>query len=96
MPVDDPSTRARPEDAGAGVRAKPFRLIQIIFVIDAVLGMGLHALAPSLGGTAQVFDMPVLEFVGLALMIIGASGYILFEILARAAMRRTNPPPALR
>jgi hypothetical protein len=37
--------------------------------------------------------LPVLEFVGLALIITGAAGYVLFELLSRAALRRTGQPP---
>jgi len=80
-------------DPAARLRAKPFRIIQVVSVIDAVLGVFLHYLAPRLGVPGEVMGMPVLEFVGLALIIIGASGYLLFEVLARAAMRRTGPPP---
>jgi hypothetical protein len=71
---------------------RPFRLIQVICAGDAVAGMLLHYLSPRLGVPGQAMGMPVLEFVGLALIVIGASGYILFEILARAALRRTGPP----
>ena len=58
--------------------------------------MLLHYLAPRLGVPGEVLGMPVLEFVGLALIVIGASGYVLFELLARAAMKRTDPPRPLR
>lgn len=85
------------DDAAAKARAKPFRLIQAVCVCDAVVGMGLHFKADSLGVEGDVFGMPVLEFVGLALIAIGASGYVLFEMLARSAARRTGPPsPPLR
>lgn len=79
----------------ARARARPFRLIQAISVGDAVAGMLLHYLAPRLGVPGEVLGMPVLEFVGLALIVIGASGYVLFELLARAAMKRTDPPRPL-
>jgi len=85
-----------PEDAAARARAKPFRLIQVVCVTDAVIGMGLHYKASSLDVPGDVLGMPVLEFVGLALIVIGASGYILFEFLARSAARRTGPVPPLR
>jgi hypothetical protein len=85
--ADDPAARAR---------AKPFRLVQMICAGDAVAGMLLHYLAPRLGVPGEAMGMPVLEFVGLALIVIGASGYVLFELLARAAMKRTDPPRPLR
>ncbi|MCC6469742.1 MAG: hypothetical protein IT563_15575 [Alphaproteobacteria bacterium] len=88
---DDPAA-----DQAARARARPFRLVQIICTGDAVAGMLLHYLAPRLGVPGEVLGMPVLEFVGLALIVIGASGYVLFELLARAAMKRTDPPRPLR
>lgn len=91
---DPPGDPAR--EAAARARAKPFRLIQMISVGDAVAGMLLHVLSPRLGVPGEVMGMPVLEFVGLALIVIGAVGYILFEFLARAAMKRTDPPVPLR
>jgi hypothetical protein len=77
-------------------RAKPFRTFQIVSVIDAVAGVFVHYLAPRFNLPGEVLGMPVLEFVGLALIVIGCSGYVLFELLARAAMRRTEPPIPLR
>lgn len=90
------SRDSEPLDPAARARAKPFRLIQIVCVGDAVAGMLVHYLAPKFGAPGEVLGMPVMEFVGLALMIIGASGYILFEFLARAAIKRTDPPKPLR
>jgi fructose-specific phosphotransferase system IIC component len=84
------------DPAAARARAKPFRLIQMISVGDAVAGMLLHYLSPRLGVPGEAMGMPVLEFVGLALIVIGAVGYVLFEFLARAAMKRTDPPRPLR
>lgn len=79
----------------ARLRAKPFRTVQIVSVIDAVAGVLVHYLAPRFNLPGEVLGMPVLEFVGLALIVTGCSGYVLFEVLARAAMRRTEPPPPL-
>lgn len=91
----DPATAPPPEKA-AKARAKPFRLVQTVCVADAVAGVLVHYLAPRWNVPGEVLGMPVLEFVGLALIAIGASGYVLFELLARAAMRRTDAPPPLR
>lgn len=98
MPAD-PKPGAAPtadDESAARRRAKPFRMIQIVSVIDAVAGVFLHYSAPRLGVPGEILGMPVLEFVGLALIVIGATGYVLFEVLARAAMRRTEPPRPLR
>ena len=96
MPLHPRSDPSHAADQAARARARPFRLIQVVCVGDAVAGMLLHYLAPRLGVPGEVLGMPVLEFVGLALIVIGASGYILFELLARAAMRRTDVPPPPR
>jgi len=95
MPIFYRSDQAA-EDPAARARARPFRLVQLICVGDGVAGMLLHYLAPRLGVPGEAVGMPVLEFVGLALIAIGASGYILFEFLARAAIKRTDPPRPLR
>ena len=86
---------SEPPDAEARMRARPFRLIQIVCVGDAMAGMLVHYTAPRLNVPGIVMGMPVLEFVGLALIVIGASGYILFEFLARGAAKRTDPPRPL-
>lgn len=97
MHADPPAAPPPADDeAAAHRRAKPFRMIQIVSVIDAVAGVFLHYLSPRLGVPGEVMAMPVLEFVGLALIVIGAAGYVLFELLARVAMRRTEPPLPLR
>lgn len=84
------------DDPAAQARARPFRLIQMLCVGDALLGMLIHYVAPRLDVPGEVLGMPVLEFAGMALMVIGVAGYILFAILGRAAMRRTEPPKPLR
>ncbi len=81
-----------PDDPAARAQAKPFRLIQAVMVADAVVGVLIHYLAPRWNVPGLVLGMPVMEFVGLALIVIGAAGYILFEFLARTAMRRAAPP----
>jgi hypothetical protein len=91
----DPAAAPPPEEA-AKARARPFRLVQAVCVADAVAGVLVHYLAPRWNVPGEVLGMPVLEFVGLALIVIGASGYVLFELLARAAVRRTGAPPPLR
>jgi len=88
---DDPAA-----DPAALARARPFRLIQRICVADAVAGMVLHYFAPRLGAPGEVMGMPVLEFAGMALMVTGVLGYVLFALLGRAAMKRTDPPRPLR
>jgi hypothetical protein len=90
-----PDPAAQAPDQAARARAKPFRLVQAVCVGDAVAGVFVHYRAPHWNVPGEVLGMPVLEFVGLALIVIGASGYVLFEFLARAAMRRTAPPPPL-
>lgn len=98
MPAD-PKSGAAPtadDESAARRRAKPFRMIQIVSAIDAVAGVFLHYAAPRLGVPGEVLGMPVLEFVGLALIAIGVAGFVLFELLARAAMRRTDTLPPLR
>ncbi len=89
-------TGQKPEDPGAGVRAKPFRMVQAVCVVDAVAGMFVHYRAPRWNVPGEALGMPVMEFVGLALIAIGVAGYVLFEFLARSAMRRTEPPRKLR
>lgn len=84
------------EDLGAGARAKPFRLVQAACVVDAMAGMFVHYRAPDWNVPGEALGMPVMEFVGLALIAIGVGGYVLFEGLARGAMRRTAPPRPLR
>lgn len=85
-----------PEDLGANIRAKPFRLVQVVCAVDAMAGMFVHYRAPSWNVPGEVLGQPVMEFVGLALIVIGVGGYVLFEVLARLAMRRADPPRALR
>lgn len=85
-----------PEDPGAGLRAKPFRLVQVVCVVDAMAGMFVHYRSSQWGVPGEVLGQPILEFVGLALIAIGVSGYALFEVLARLAMRRADPPRTLR
>ena len=91
-----PPPAAPVRDEAARARARPFRLIQMVSVGDAVAGVFLHYLSPRLGVPGEALGMPVMEFVGLALIVIGAAGYVLFELLARAAMRRAAPPRPLR
>ena len=83
-------------DSAARARAKPFRTFQIVAVIDAVAGVLVHYMAPRFHVPGEVLGLPVLEFVGDALMAIGVTSYVMFELLARAAIRRTEPPQALR
>ena len=85
-----------PEDPGAVARAKPFRLVQAVCVVDAMAGMFVHYRAPYWSVPGEALGMPVMEFVGLALIAIGVGGYVLFELLARSAMRRADPPRAPR
>ncbi|MGQ0675301.1 MAG: hypothetical protein ACT4N4_04345 [Rhodospirillales bacterium] len=80
-------------DEAARVRAKPFRLIQAVFVADALAGMFVHYRAPHWSVPGEVLGMPVMEWVGLCLIGIGVGGYIMFEFLARGAMRRAGAPP---
>ena len=85
-----------PEGDAARARVRPFRLIQMIAAGDAVAGVLVHYLSPRLDVPGEALGMPVMGFVGLALIAIGAGGYLLFELLARAAIRRSDPPRPLR
>jgi hypothetical protein len=85
-----------PADQAALARARPFRLIQAVSAADAVAGMLLHYKALDWGPPGEVLGLPIFEFVGYALIAIGVTGYVLFEFLKRAAMRRTGTPPPLR
>ena len=91
-----PSPTDPREDAAARTRSKPFRLVQVVCVGDALAGMFIHYRAPHWNVPGDVLGTPVLEFVGLALIAIGVAGYVLFEFLARNAMRRADPPRPLR
>lgn len=91
-----PDPSGPPDDEAARARAKPFRLVQFVCAGDAVAGVLVHYLSPRLGVPGEALGLPVMEFVGLALIAIGVSGYVMFEVLARAAMRRTDPPRPLR
>jgi hypothetical protein len=66
----------------------PFRLLQIVQVIDIVAGAVLYVIGPGLGDFGEVAGMPVLRFVGVALILIGVVGLIAFTVLARNAVRR--------
>lgn len=88
-----PAPTDPPDDPAARTRAKPFRLVQAVSVADALAGMFVHYRAPHWNVPGEVLGLPVMEFVGLALIAIGVAGYVLFEVLARAALRRTGPPP---
>lgn len=66
-------------------RARPFRLLQAVQVADIVIGLIVYLLAERIAVPGEVFGLPVLEFVGLALIAIGVIGFALFEALARKA-----------
>ena len=91
-----PSPTDTRDAAAARMRSKPFRLVQVVCVGDALAGMFIHYRAPTWNVPGDVLGTPVLEFVGLALIAIGVAGYVLFEFLARNAMRRADPPRPLR
>ena len=91
-----PAPPGPPDDPAARAQARPFRLVQAVSAADAVAGMFVHYRAPHWNVPGLVLGMPVMEFVGLALIAIGAAGYVLFEFLARAAMRRAGPHRKLR
>jgi hypothetical protein len=73
-----------PEDE-ARQRAAPFRIILAVQAADIAAGGLLLLFWDRFGVAGEVFGLPVLEFVGLALIVIGAVGYLLFAALARLA-----------
>ena len=69
-------------------RTRPFRLVLAVQVADVVVGVFVYLLAGRFPVAGEVFRIPVMEFVGLALIVIGVVGFVLFKALERAAARR--------
>ncbi len=72
----------------AKARARPFRVLQAVQIGDVVVGLVVYFGAGAFGVPGTVAGLPVMEFVGLALIAIGVVGWVLFEALARRAMER--------
>lgn len=72
----------------AAARARPYRLFQLVFVGDAVIGAVIYLFASEVGGE-DAFLVQALEIVGLGLVIAGAVGTLMFAALARGARRDT-------
>ncbi len=65
-----------------------YRAILAVQVADILVGIVVLAVAGRFAVPGQVFGLPVLEFVGVALIAIGVAGLVIFGTLARAARRR--------
>jgi hypothetical protein len=77
-------TAMNPEDE-ARKRARPFRILQAVQIADIVIGLVVYLLAERIPVPGELFGLAVMEFVGLALIVIGVTGFALFEALARKA-----------
>ena len=56
--------------------------------MDFLAGFALFLVADRFDVLGEVAGLPVLKFVGLALMVIGLVGLIVFGVLAQSARRR--------
>ncbi|MDJ0895325.1 MAG: hypothetical protein QNJ92_09310 [Alphaproteobacteria bacterium] len=78
-------------DPNGGTSAPPigtYRIILWVQVVDFLAGFALFLVADQFDVPGTVAGLPVLEFVGLALMVIGVVGLIVFGVLAQSARRR--------
>lgn len=85
--MSERETEPRPDEQ-ARRRARPYRLILAVQVADVVAGALIYVFADVFAVPGRVFGLPVMEFVGLALIVIGVMGYILFKALERQALGR--------
>lgn len=82
--ADDPEEAARR-------RAAPFRLILLVQMADIVVGVLLVLFWSHVAVAGRVFGLPVMKFVGIALIVIGCVGFGLFAVLARLAAANKLP-----
>ncbi|MGB8273698.1 MAG: hypothetical protein WCF16_00330 [Alphaproteobacteria bacterium] len=86
--MKDDETEARTE---ARRRAAPFRMLLAIQVADMLIGVFLLLFSDRFNVPGEIYGLPVIKFVGLALIVIGAAGYLLFARLARRAAQGRLP-----
>ena len=81
-------TQTDPDGRVSGPPIGTYRIILWVQVVDFLAGFALFLLADQFDVPGTVAGLPVLEFVGVALMVIGVVGLIVFGVLAQSARRR--------
>jgi hypothetical protein len=76
---------AAPQKLSGQDRARPFRLLLWVQAADMAGGAALYLFADRIPLPGEVYGLPVMEFAGIALFMIGLIGFGLFYALARRA-----------
>lgn len=60
-----------------------YKAIQTVNLIDIILGLAALAFGDRLGVAGAVLGLPVIDFIGIALIIIGVAGFAGMALVAR-------------